>query len=112
MVRGAADRASIYPAWQARSERLHRTLQPNVSQRGARRLCVRLDRAGSRSDRELATRIQRRAAARQPRACASADVHAEAKTAGGVQLSAVSLTGELTAAPNFLESPEGASGGP
>lgn len=45
---------------------------------------------------EIWLREYNEAAARQSRVCASADVHAEATTAGGVQFSTVSLTGELT----------------
>ena len=73
-------------------ERFNRTYRDEVLDA----YVVRLDRSGSRSDCALATGIQRRATTRQPRACASADVRAEAKTAGTVQRSAVSLTVELT----------------
>jgi hypothetical protein len=51
---------------------------------------------GAPADRRLAADLQRRTASRQPRPCAAVDLLAEAKPSGGVWLSSVYLTGELT----------------
>src|SRR5689334_21826964 len=76
-------------------KRLHRVycaLGLNLPRRTKRRLPTR-PRQGSH--RILDTAIQRRTAPRQPRPCATVDVHAEANTLG-VYIVIVYLTGELT----------------
>jgi transposase InsO family protein len=83
------------PTRQARSERVHRALQQNLSRRGARCLRIRNDRSGAHDHRRLATRIQRGAAARQPRPGTAPHLHAEASNSGKVYFRVVSLTGSL-----------------
>ena len=60
---GWPERGSVYPAWQTRSERLHRALQQDLSGGSTRCLRLRNHRAGARDNRRLVERIQRGAAA-------------------------------------------------
>ena len=78
VVRGARDRAPLHPAGQARSERLHRALQPHLPRGSARRLPLHLARRGAGRDDHLARDLQHEAAPRQPRPGAAAHLSAEA----------------------------------
>ena len=89
-------RARLHPARQARAERLHRTVQPDLSHRSARREPLPVARRSPRHHRRLAATLQHRAAPRQPRPGAAAHVPPEANQHPSVHLCAVYLTGELT----------------
>ena len=59
LVPGPGDPAQLHPAWQAESKRLHRTLQSDLSARGARCLRVRIASPGPRDHVSVDRRIQR-----------------------------------------------------
>src|SRR5262249_35294671 len=61
LLPSALTRAALWPPGSG-ARRLHRTLQPDVPRRGARRLSLRFARAGARDHRGLARDLQHRAA--------------------------------------------------
>src|SRR5690606_13442504 len=92
----AGHRAALHPARQARPECLHRAVQSQLPRGSAERLRLRITRTGPRPDRRMAADLHRGTAPRQPRPCPAVDLYAEANSTGGVWLSSVYLTGELT----------------
>ena len=93
---------SLHPARQARSERVHRTLQSQLSHRGPQRASLRIGRGTAGADRYLVADLQQRAAPRQPRPGAAAHVSAEAFISRPVSLRSVYLTGKLTGSVHSL----------
>ena len=84
------------PAGQARSERVHRALQSELSDGGPQRASLRVGRRATGTDRHLVADLQQRTAPRQPRPGAAAHVSAEAFISRPVSLCRVYLTGKLT----------------
>lgn len=96
LVRRTPHRDLVHPAGQAGPERVHRTLQPQLSHGGPERASLRVARRAARPHRHLVADLQPGTAPRQPRPGAASDVSAEAFINRSVYLRTVYLTGKLT----------------
>ena len=65
LVQESEHPTALHPTGQARSERLHRALQPDLSRGGAQCLPVRLARRSTRAHRGMARAVQRDQTARR-----------------------------------------------
>ena len=93
---GPGHPTQLHAAWQAKSKRVHRTLQSNVSTRGARCLRVRIASPGPRDHASVDRRIQRGTPPRQPGTNTPSHVQTKNRDSQKLHYRTVSLTGKLT----------------
>ena len=93
---GARRGEPLHPAGPARSERLHRALQSELSDGGPQRASLRVGGPATGADRHLVADLQQRTKPRQPWPAAAAHVAAEAFVSRPLSLGSVYLTAKPT----------------